>query len=1051
MATEQSRNLDELSHAELVEILNQQRSLVTEMRSLLERPGSSRSTDVPAPESESQQQITVVDEGQTPEGDDRALNPDPASRVNEIQTRSSLRPFPSAIFFLALVLAALGEYVIRTQPSVWPGVIGYILAVVLLVWSAPRAVILPPVALTATTNTHRWWSILGVGVIVTLGCSLAAWLALNEDLRATNALWLWLISLLALVSMGVALARYEPQTARWKSALPRERRWLWFAVLLVLAVAVLARFLWLDRIPWGINPDEGDRTANAMQILRGVTDRGIFETGWYRISMMYFYLLSVALDWLGIGFVQARMFTAAWGVVTVAAVMWIGLRHFGVRMGLAAGAVMASMGIALQFSRETSEAGPTAALWALSVACFLEAARGGKSWAWIGAGLAGGYSIYFYPTGRLWALFAAGYCAYLLVRCLLTHESVRPWLRGILLAATAAIVITLPFFAQVAQFPNEFSLRAQETSVLIGENAQRLSYFDPTWSVPRLLFEQMVRSIGVLNYFADGGGFWPIRQPLLGPILAFLALLGVGMSTLRWRDPRSMALCIWFWVGILGMIVTVETPNVQRMATAVPALALLIALAFDDLAGRLTRILSWAVAPSSEESAPQPQFALWFANGLAVLLLAGGLVAEARFYFRDYAAMNLWIGWNQEGRAAHDLGSNTLVMSMGQAFHMINSGWVRLLAPTTARGGVQSPGSILPLPTDGEQNLAFYFYPDQQHYLPYLHDLYPTAQQTPYALPGEGEYFKLLLVDSSDVAETRGAYVSLQNQDAVSAPMRVVTLGASPDESGVRYPANAVWTATLRVPQEGNYAWRAENGPARLSIDGVPIIDASAMTPVTNTVGLARGDHVLRLEGVLTGPDHGIDVTWAQASSATALKWSDLSLDDLRATDDRPHGLYGVVEVEGRPAEHRLDNTLASCCMAGLMQSLGRPVHVSWTGWLEISQAGAYGFSALTSSPFTLTIDGQPVLQLDAPEGGRVDGIRTLTAGRHAVEIAYDAKNGNAGLLEWLWTPPDGVTSIVPPSVLSPPGNAGVLPLLTDEQLATPMAFPVDQPLTVIE
>jgi hypothetical protein len=705
------------------------------------------------------------------------------------------------------------------------------------------------------------------------------------------------------------------------------------------------------------------------------------------------------------------------------------------------------MGIALQFSRETSEAGPTAALWALSVACFLEAVRSGRSWAWIGAGLAGGYSLYFYPTGRLWALFAACYCAYLLVRCLLTHESVRPLLRGILLAAMAAIVITLPFFAQVAQFPNEFALRAQETSVLIGENAQRLSYFDPTWSVQRLLFEQMARSIGVLNYFADGGGFWPIRQPLLGPLLAILALLGVGISTLRWRDPRSVALSIWFWVGILGMIVTVETPNVQRMATAVPALALLIGLAFDDLTGRLTRI----VAPSSEQSAAQRDFALWLSNGVAVLLLAGALVAEVRYYFRDYAAMNLWIGWNQEGRVAHDLGSNTLVMSMGQAFHMINSGWVRLLAPTTARGGIQSPGSILPLPTDGEQNLAFYLYPDQQHYLPYLQALYPAVQQTPYALPSEGEYFKLLLVDSADVAETRGALVSLQDQATDAAPVRVVTLGAPPDESGVRYPANAVWTATMRVPQEGNYAWRVENGPARLLIDGVPIIDAPAMTPVTSTIGLARGDHVVRLEGVLTDAERGVDVAWAKSAPAAVLEWRDLSLDDLRATDDQPHGLYGVVEVEGRPTEHRLDNTLASCCMAGLVQSLGRPMRVTWTGWLEIPKTGEYGFSVLTSSPVTLTIDGKSVSHLDAPEGGRVDGVSTLTAGRHAVEIVYDAKNGNAGLLEWLWTPPDGVTSIVPPSVLSPPDGAGVLPLLTDEQLATPLAFPVDQPLTVIE
>ena len=78
----------------------------------------------------------------------------------------------------------------------------------------------------------------------------------------------------------------------------------------------------------------------------------------------------------------------------------------------------------------------------------------------------------------------------------------------------------------------------------------------------------MVRSVGVFNQFHDDGGFWPTDRPIMSGLLAVLTLLGLGWVCPRWRDPRYVLLAIWFWVGFSGVIVTVETPNVQRMATA---------------------------------------------------------------------------------------------------------------------------------------------------------------------------------------------------------------------------------------------------------------------------------------------------------------------------------------------------------------------------------------------------------------------------------------------------------------------------------------------------
>ena len=95
-------------------------------------------------------------------------------------------------------------------------------------------------------------------------------------------------------------------------------------------------------------------------------------------------------------------------------------------------------------------------------------------------------------------------------------------------------------------------------------------------------------------------------------VLAVLTLLGLGWCCLRWRDPRFVLLALWFWVGFAGVIVTVETPNVQRMGAAVPVVALFPALVLDSLARRVeiaaarrqgsrfsprtARILAWGLA-----------------------------------------------------------------------------------------------------------------------------------------------------------------------------------------------------------------------------------------------------------------------------------------------------------------------------------------------------------------------------------------------------------------------------------------------------------------------
>jgi hypothetical protein len=952
----------------------------------------------------------------------------------------------------ALLLAAAGEALVESHNTTPVSLLLYLVAIALFAASAwlvpPAPVDLPvlgPVAPATAGRQRRTWAIAGGGVGLAILLDLGALSLLHEDIRSIAGAWLWVASLLVLGVTGVVLHRRWGWLPRWgEAAGPATARGRWVApaiLVAVLALAAAARLLGLDKVPLGINADEGDRAATAIQIMRGDNTESIFDYGWYFISMLYFWLLAGVLKILGAGYVQARVFGALAGLLATGIVSWIGIRHFGWRVGLLAGGLLAVLAVALQFSRETSESGVTAMLWALSVACFLEAARTGRAWAWIGAGFAGGFSLYFYPTGRLWAVLAAAYCLYLLAHGL---GGRRPAvLRGVALAALATLLIASPFLLNGIAHPDTITLRAQETSIFTANNPTRLSYYKPEWTTAQLLVEQTIRSVGIFNQFHDDGGFWPTDEPIMSGLLAVLTLLGLGWVCVRPRDPRFVALAIWFWVGFAGVIVTVETPNVQRMGAAVPVLALFPALVLDSLARRLElglRRVDLRTAPVLR----------WAPTALAALLMLVLMWGQARFYFADYGKVDRWPQPTIQGRAVADQGADTLVVTLGRQYHMVNSGWVRLLAPNTPRGGVQAPGSTLPLAVAADHNLAFEVYPRQMEYLPFLQEMYPGGVTEPYTHPTESLVVTIYRVSQQQWAATQGALAHPQS----ASPQQVPGLGVAPS-GWTQYPAAMRWTAGWQVPAYWNYAVRIGPGPAKLTIDGQHVLTVPAGTPVlTTTVMLARGEHAVAYDGTLTAPDQAALFEWAalpaDAPDAEApLDWSVPATETLRATQDAPQGLLGTIQVGDRPAQLRIDQALADCCLSDHLRADGQPYTATWSGTLTAPTTGVYSMTLFAQGTVDLQVDGQSVIRRDGPSDEPIGGSATLNAGPHAVKLVYRVESGGGGL-EWAWTPPGGQRSIVPPSALAPPPGAGVGPAAPPEALGKREYQPVLPPLDVV-
>ena len=580
----------------------------------------------------------------------------------------------------------------------------------------------------------------------------------------------------------------------------------------LIAAACAARLAGLGVIPNGINPDEGNRGATAIAILTGHATRNVFDSTWYFIPNLFFAGLATVFKVFGIGYVQARVPGAVAGAITVVVTVWIAMRPFGARSAVLTAILAAFLGVSLQFARETTEATPTALLWALSIAFFLEAARHGRLWAWAGAGVAGGLSFYFYPTGRLWAGLALSLCLYFVVR--LGSGRRGSVLAGSAATGLAALLTVGPFLASILVHPEQFLGRAHEVSIFYDDNASRLGYYNPHWNTVELLWAQLNHSLAIFGSTGDAGSpyaLWPTGRPILGIALTVLTLLGLAWFSLSWRSVPRFTLALWFWFGFVGVVVTVDTPYLERMATAVPFIPLLAAGVLDELAERVSRV-SVHMRPGIGRLAGP------VAGGCAVAAAAVLAFQQGYFYFVTYGRTALWPQPNIEGRAVADQGSGALVVALADRWNAIDSGWVRFLAPHVARAGVMSPGSDLPLPLAGEQELGFVLYPEQGAYLPFLESVYPGGSVHRYTALSQG-VVTTYRVPRQALQQVSGARAGPVGGRTV----RVGSLGAIP-AGMARFPARLRWTALFRVPQSWNYSFRLGPGPARLRVDGRAVL-----------------------------------------------------------------------------------------------------------------------------------------------------------------------------------------------------------------------------------
>jgi hypothetical protein len=961
---------------------------------------------------------------------------------------------------VALGLAALA---IVLTPAPWdtpqatlaglPRLVVYFAAGLVLALTALRAA--SPMAKADSGNPeHQRWQayvLLGLGGTASLGISTIVTIRLLGDLADPLGPPLWIASMLVL--LGYTLL---PQVRRlgwpdlwWGAARGESSPWgLRLGLLItILGAAALVRLLGLATLPMGINPDEGDRASSALNVLTGEAPVSWFDSGWYFINMVYFRLLAASMAIFGTDVAGGRTLSAMCGIGFVASVAWAGCCTFGWRTGLVATMLAASCGAALQQGRVITESAVTALLWGISLAGFLEAARAGRPWAWAIAGLSGGLGLYFYPSSRLWAVGAVLSVVVIGLQC--AQGRWRELASGIAVAAIASVVAAAPFLVHLAENPAEMSLRFEQTSVLNPDNQIRLLYLQPPEALPRLLLLQAERTLGAFDRYSDGGGFLVTGRPLFPQPLAALTLISLAYALVRGAsDPRLALLTVWFWLGLSGMFLTVETPNLIRSAGMLPSLFPILAVLIEDLVDRLYA----AVLVLRRAPVRLPAGALSVA---LVLLIAG---EEVTAYTATFSSMPVsWGPMNREGLEVAALGASGPVYSLEIDEHLVMSGWVRLLAPRAVRGRIPNPGRELPLlapllptpasrlrpetlPTNDQRlNLILSENPNQATYEDLLRRLYPGG-----TLERVEDGRRAFVVAADALAATRGVRVSGAGQT----PFVADTFGQVPPEANL--PARLTWSAGVLMPRSDLIRFQVSApGAARLSLDRVTVLDspASQATGAATDVELARGLHYLELSADVGASGDRVMLTRLVEAGSSGAR--ELQPAETYRLMDAPWGLLAELKrpIIQRPsgpvsADVSLDTTVGMAFFEPELQEVGSDSTVVWSGSLLVESGGLHRMVFAAEDPMTLELDGQPVgvptFPPDAWARADLGAVVPLTAGLHTVRVTLQVTHGGRDLARWNWVPPrtDGsldaasAWTVVPPMVLRPaPGVRLRLPL----------------------
>ncbi|HEX9925181.1 MAG TPA: glycosyltransferase family 39 protein, partial [Anaerolineae bacterium] len=529
----------------------------------------------------------------------------PKARLRPRRTLNRL-----ALGLAGLTVAALGQLFFSLE-SLGDGLLCYGLAVILFTWALagrlyPHHSPLPPgqPAMQLSRWPGIWRFNFGVWLILlAVTISFFAFNFLPNDDARRLVWWLYLASLLVLISGGLLLARDRSWQAELRHLLPN--RAIALGLLTVLGLAVVLRLYQLDQLPFGIWFDEAEAGLEARRMLAEPTYRPVFHMP-INITGHLLAVYAMALAWLGDSIVSMRLVSVLFGLGGVLAAYLFGRELRGPRFGLILAFLVAVARWHLNFSRIAMTGIDTPFFEFLSLFFLIRLLRRGRLRDALWAGLGLGFGLVFYTAFRLFVLalliFAVLAGLVWVIQRVRTRAAwatggkatspdqagVRPssaqppsWLErwliflpqhgtgwSLLGQVTVLLVSTWLVTMPIAKFaldnPAAFRFRTDQVSILARRDQPDLG---------RALWSNTAKHLLMFNYKGDGNGRHNLPgTPMLDPAMAILAVLGLGLVLARPHYPGNAFFLLLFVLALMGGIFSVdfEAPQSLRSIAVLP-------------------------------------------------------------------------------------------------------------------------------------------------------------------------------------------------------------------------------------------------------------------------------------------------------------------------------------------------------------------------------------------------------------------------------------------------------------------------------------------------
>ncbi|UCC52072.1 MAG: glycosyltransferase family 39 protein [Anaerolineaceae bacterium] len=679
-----------------------------------------------------------------------AISPDlELAAQDEPATRKVVWPWRA---MAALGVALIAQWTL--EPGLarhWaPGLALYLLAFILIIWATQRSELviaqLPKDCdrqddLPASGNVRKI-----ALLILALVLALFAFRAFTGNRFTTFNVWLWILSIIAIV---IAFWQPNPKTLNWKKWAKghlNPRQWQverlgWGLLLLAVTTFVLFfRLYRTDSVPLEMVSDHAEKLLDVWDVLQGKTS--IFfprNTGREGLQM---YMTAGIIQLLGTGYsyLSLKIGTVIAGIVTLPFVYLLGKEVGNRRVGLLA---LLFAGIAY-WPNVISRVGLRFPLYPLFVAPTLYFLLRGLHTSnrnyFILSGIFLGIGLHGYTPIRILPIVIL-----VVVGLYLMHPQSKGKRRqaiwGLVLLVLISLIIFLPLLRFALEEPYLFSLRSFSR---LGSVERPLP--GPAWQI------FLSNLWNAMTMFAwDNGDIWlhsVAQRPALDTVSAALFYMGGIMLLVRYLEQRN-----WFFLflllsvpllmlpSILSLAFPEENPALNRMSGAMIPVFLIVAIALDAI---LTGIESRLGNSAGKK-------VVW---GLALLLVAWSSFQNFDLVFNQYQDVHKTRSWNtsEMGEIIREFtlskGStesayvvpfphwvDTRLVGMNAGFPRKDFAiWPDALADTTSK-----PGAKL-----------FLVKPDDQESLISLRNLYPQGNLATYNSEIDAHDFVMFFIPADE-------------------------------------------------------------------------------------------------------------------------------------------------------------------------------------------------------------------------------------------------------------------------------------------------------------